>query len=94
MGAATGERASLIQNVLPTPRSLSTPMVPCMPWTSLRVKRETEPGPGDRRALGAEPLEGLEQARLLLVGESGTGVANREADERHRWAVAPVCMDG
>ena len=50
------------------------------PLDELAREREPEPGSRHRRALGAEPLERLEEPGFLLRSEAGPGVAHREPD--------------
>jgi hypothetical protein len=64
---------SSIQNTLPSPTVLSTPITPPINSTSRLVTTRPMPVPSSRRP-PAEPVEGLEQLRQLVGRQSLAGV--------------------
>ena len=66
-----------IQNTLPTPTVLSTPMTPPISSTSRLVTTRPMPVPSSAPASLPEPIERLEQLRQLLRSQPRAGVARR-----------------
>ena len=81
-GAAV--RLSSIQNTLPTPTVLSTPMAPPISSTSRLVTTRPMPVPSSAPASLPEAVERLEQLRELLRRQARAGVPDADADAIRR----------